>query len=154
MSLPRSIASSMRRRLQRHCYGRRVKSPDDYVGGESETILGKQSGLGNGTGREGLIEVHILRSAETIPCGTWQTDHYIDLYQSHTDDADTPFEETLGAYAELIAQGKVRAIGASNYTADRLLAALEVSKKTGLPQYQSLQPNYNLFDRAEYETQP
>ena len=104
-----------------------------------------------GPGKKGLSRSYILRAAEDS-LQRLQTD-YIDLYQSHFDDADTPFEETLGAYAELIARGKVRAIGASNYTADRFAAALEISKKTGLPKYQSLQPNYNLYDRADYEAQ-
>jgi aryl-alcohol dehydrogenase-like predicted oxidoreductase len=80
-----------------------------------------------------------------------QTD-YIDLYQSHFDDPDTPLEETLDAYAQLIQQGKVRAIGASNYSAKRLSEALQVSKEHGYPSYQSLQPLYNLYDRAEYES--
>jgi len=103
-----------------------------------------------GEGRKGLSKTHILRSAEES-LKRLQTD-YIDLYQSHTDDPETPFEETLGAYAELIKQGKVRAIGASNYKADRLAAALEASRKSGLPAYQTLQPNYSLIERAEYET--
>jgi aryl-alcohol dehydrogenase-like predicted oxidoreductase len=81
-----------------------------------------------------------------------QTD-YIDLYQSHVDDADTPLDETLEAYAQLIQQGKVRAIGASNYNAKRLAEALEISKKKGLPRYSSLQPHYNLYERAEFETE-
>jgi aryl-alcohol dehydrogenase-like predicted oxidoreductase len=137
-----------------------------HTGGESETILGKwikrsgnrdkvilatKVGLEMGPGQKGLSRSHILRSVENS-LRRLQT-HYIDLYQSHTDDPDTPIEETLGAYAELIAQGKVRAIGASNYKGDRLAAALEASKKLGLPRYQSLQPNYNLYDRAEYEPQ-
>jgi aryl-alcohol dehydrogenase-like predicted oxidoreductase len=136
-----------------------------HAGGESETILGKwikRSGNRDKViiatkvgleiaGQKGLSKSHILRSVENS-LHRLQTD-YIDLYQSHTDDQDTPLEETLGAYAELIAQGKVRAIGASNYKADRLAAALEASKKAGLPRYQSLQPNYNLYDRAEYEPQ-
>lgn len=136
-----------------------------HAGGESETIIGKwmkqsqnrdkvivatKVGMEMGSGRKGLSKPYILRSAEDS-LRRLQTD-YIDLYQSHTDDADTPFEETLGAYAELIRQGKVRAIGASNYKADRLAAALAVSKKTGLPRYESLQPNYNLYLRADYET--
>jgi len=135
-----------------------------HTGGESETIIGnwmKQSqnrdkviiatkvGMEMGPGRKGLSKAYILRSAEDS-LRRLQTD-YIDLYQSHTDDAETPFEETLGAYEELIQQGKVRAIGASNYKADRLAAALAVSKKTGLPRYESLQPNYNLYQRADYE---
>jgi aryl-alcohol dehydrogenase-like predicted oxidoreductase len=79
-----------------------------------------------------------------------QTD-CIDLYQAHVDDAETPLEETLGAFADLIKQGKVRAIGASNYTAPRLAQALEVSARLGLPRYETLQPLYNLYDRAEFE---
>ena len=133
-------------------------------GGESETIIGKwlkQSGNRNkvivatkvgmemGPDRKGLSKAYILRSVEDS-LKRLQTD-YIDLYQSHTDDADTPLEETLGAYAQLIEQGKVRAIGASNYTAERLSQAVQVSRKNGLPGYQSLQPNYNLYDRADYE---
>ena len=135
-----------------------------HTGGESETILGKwlkrsgnrnkvivatKVGLEMGPGKKGLSKSYILRSAEDS-LQRLQTD-YIDLYQSHTDDADTPIEETLSAYAELIAQGKVRAIGASNYQADRFAAALEISKKLGLPGYASLQPHYNLYDRADYE---
>jgi aryl-alcohol dehydrogenase-like predicted oxidoreductase len=137
-----------------------------HTGGESETILGKwlkrsgnrhnliiatKVGIEMGPGKKGLSKAYILRAAEDS-LQRLQTD-YIDLYQSHTDDVETPIEETLGAYAELIAQGKVRAIGASNYKADRLAVALEISKKTGLPRYESLQPNYNLYDRADYEAQ-
>ena len=75
----------------------------------------------------------------------------IDLYQSHWDDEATPFEETLDAYARLIEQGKVRSIGASNLTAARLAEALEASKRTGYPRYETLQPLYNLYDRIAYE---
>jgi aryl-alcohol dehydrogenase-like predicted oxidoreductase len=81
-----------------------------------------------------------------------QTD-CIDLYQSHKDDPNTPLEETLGAHAKLIKAGKVRAIGASNYSAARLREALDVSARTGLPRYESLQPEYNLHDRAGYEAE-
>jgi len=134
------------------------------TGGESETILGKwmkrrgnrekvivatKVGMEFAPGKKGLSRSYILAAAEDS-LRRLQTD-YIDLYQSHTDDAETPLEETLGAYAELIRQGKVRAIGASNYKADRLAAALAVSRKQGLPEYQSLQPNYNLCERADYE---
>jgi aryl-alcohol dehydrogenase-like predicted oxidoreductase len=76
---------------------------------------------------------------------------YIDLYQSHTEDLETPLEETMRAYADLIQQGKVRVIGASNYSAERLEAAMETSAKLGIPRYESLQPHYNLYDRAGYE---
>jgi aryl-alcohol dehydrogenase-like predicted oxidoreductase len=79
-----------------------------------------------------------------------QTD-YIDLYQAHIDDLQTPLEATLEAFTELVRQGKVRAIGASNYTAERLSEALEVSTEHGFARYESLQPLYNLCDRAEYE---
>jgi aryl-alcohol dehydrogenase-like predicted oxidoreductase len=136
-----------------------------HTGGESEIIIGewmKRSGNRNkvivatkvgmdmGFWKKGLSKSHILRSAEHS-LRRLQTD-YIDLYQSHIDDPDTPLEETLGAYAKLIEQGKVRAIGASNHKAERLAAALETSKKSGLPAYQTLQPNYSLIERAEYES--
>jgi aryl-alcohol dehydrogenase-like predicted oxidoreductase len=81
-----------------------------------------------------------------------QTDH-IDLYQSHKDDELVSIEETLGAYARLIEQGKVRIIGASNYSGERLAEALEMAEREKLPMYQSLQPEYNLHARHAYETQ-
>jgi len=136
-----------------------------HQGGESEIIIGEwmkqrgnrakiivmtKAGMDMGDGKKGLSKAHILRSTEDS-LRRLQTD-YIDLYQSHIDDPDTPFEEILGAYAGLMKQGKVRAIGASNHKGDRLAAALEVSRKTGLPAYQSLQPNYSLIERADYET--
>ena len=136
-----------------------------HAGGESEIIIGEwikqrgnrdkiivatKVGMDMGGDRKGLSKSHILRSAEES-LQRLQTD-YIDLYQSHTDDAATSFEETLGAYAQLIKQGKVRAIGASNYNADRLASALEASRKSGLPAYQTLQPNYSLIERADYES--
>jgi aryl-alcohol dehydrogenase-like predicted oxidoreductase len=77
----------------------------------------------------------------------------IDLYQTHFDDDKTPVEETLQGYAQLIAQGKVRAIGASNLSPDRLKASFAASKRLGLPRYESLQPLYNLSDRREFETE-
>lgn len=77
----------------------------------------------------------------------------IDLYQAHRDDAETPLEETLAAFAELIAAGKVRAIGASNYSAARLREALDISARLGLPRYETLQPQYNLHDRADFEAE-
>jgi aryl-alcohol dehydrogenase-like predicted oxidoreductase len=135
-----------------------------HTGGESEAIIGKwmkrtgnrdkviiatKVGIEMAPGKKGLSRSYIFQAAEDS-LRRLQTD-YIDLYQSHTDDADTPLEETLGAYADLIDQGKVRAIGASNYKASRLAAALEISKKTGLPRYQSLQPNYSLIEREGYE---
>jgi aryl-alcohol dehydrogenase-like predicted oxidoreductase len=95
--------------------------------------------------RKGLSKAYILRAVEDSlrRLGT----DYIDLYQSHRDDADTPIEETLEAYGALIKAGKVRAIGASNFTAERLAASLEASERLGLPRYESLQPEYNLMVR-------
>ena len=103
-----------------------------------------------GEGKKGLSRKYIRQAVEDS-LRRLQTD-YIDLYQSHRDDESTPQEETLGAYAELIAEGKVRAIGASNFTAARLQSALEASRKHNLPRYESLQPEYNLYDRAGYES--
>jgi aryl-alcohol dehydrogenase-like predicted oxidoreductase len=135
-----------------------------HKGGESETIIGNwlkltgnrskvivatKVGMEMGPGEKGLSKPYIFRSVERS-LERLQTD-YIDLYQSHQDDPATPLEETLGAYAELIKQGKVRAIGASNYTAERLAAALEACEKHGYPRYESLQPHYNLYERAGYE---
>jgi aryl-alcohol dehydrogenase-like predicted oxidoreductase len=102
-----------------------------------------------GPDRKGLSKSYILRAAEDS-LRRLRTD-CIDLYQSHEDDPETPLEETMEAYAQLVRQGKVRAIGASNYTAGRLKEALEVSTRYGYPSYQCLQPLYNLYDRAEYE---
>ncbi|HSO21003.1 MAG TPA: aldo/keto reductase [Desulfosarcina sp.] len=134
-------------------------------GGESETIIGKwlqrggrrdrvhiatKVGSEMGPGRKGLSGNYITRAVEDS-LGRLQTD-YIDLYQSHVDDDQTPLEETLNAYDQLIKAGKVRVIGASNYTAERLQAALDTSRQQGVPRYQSLQPLYNLCDREEFET--
>jgi aryl-alcohol dehydrogenase-like predicted oxidoreductase len=136
-----------------------------HTGGESETIIGRwfrernnrdrvvlatKVGMQMGPGKEGLSKAYILRAVEDS-LRRLQTE-YIDLYQSHTDDAHTPIEEVLGTYADLIRAGKVRAIGASNFTGARLAQALEISQRQGLPRYESLQPLYNLHDRAEYET--
>jgi aryl-alcohol dehydrogenase-like predicted oxidoreductase len=134
-------------------------------GGESEAIIGKwlkqrgvrdkvviatKVGMEMASDKKGLSKAYILREAEDS-LKRLQTD-YIDLYQSHTDDAATPLEKTLEAYAQLVKQGKVRAIGASNYGAERLAQALQVSAQHGYPSYQSLQPHYNLYERADYES--
>ncbi len=133
-------------------------------GGESETILGawfRRSGARNkvvlatkvgmdmGDGKQGLSKTYILQEAEAS-LRRLGTDH-IDLYQSHRDDQSTPLDETLEAFQQLIQQGKVRAIGASNYTGDRLTQALELAIENQLPRYTSLQPEYNLYDRADFE---
>ena len=135
-------------------------------GGESETIIGNwlkrggkremvviatKVGLEMGPDRKGLSKAHILRSVEES-LKRLQTD-YIDLYQSHAEDNATPLEETLEAYAQLIRQGKVRAIGASNYSAEQLRKAIEISTQCGYPCYQSLQPLYNLYSRAGFENE-
>lgn len=135
-----------------------------HTGGESEAIIGKwfrQSGKRNrvvlatkvgkpmGDDKVGLSAAYI-REAVDASLQRLKTDH-IDLYQSHDDDANTPLEETLEAFAALIKAGKVRAIGASNFTAPRLAEALDVSERLGLPRYESLQPLYNLYDRAVFE---
>src|SRR5439155_21752354 len=101
-------------------------------------------------GSKGLSRAYIVRAVEDS-LKRLQTD-YIDLYQSHIDDAETTLAETLETYAQLVKQGKVRAIGASNYSAEQLAQALEVSQQHGYPSYQSLQPEYNLYDRSGYET--
>jgi len=135
-------------------------------GGESETIIGKwlkrsgkrqqviiatKVGSEMGSGKKGLSKGYIVAAVEDS-LKRLQTD-YIDLYQSHVDDAETPLEETLEAYAQLIQAGKVRAIGASNFNAKRIGEALQISKKKSLPRYESLQPLYNLYDRAEFEAE-
>lgn len=134
-------------------------------GGESETILGawfKRSGkrdrivlatkvgMDLGDGKKGLAKKYILEAAEASlqRLGT----DYIDLYQSHKDDESVPLEEMLEAYQQLIQQGKVRVIGASNYTGARLTEAIETARENGLPVYQTLQPEYNLHERQKYET--
>jgi aryl-alcohol dehydrogenase-like predicted oxidoreductase len=98
---------------------------------------------------KGLSKAYILRAAEDS-LRRLQTD-YIDLYQSHRDDPDTSLDETLQAYAQLMEQGKVRAFGASNYSAERLSYALTLSRRHALPRYECLQTEYNLYDRTDYE---
>jgi aryl-alcohol dehydrogenase-like predicted oxidoreductase len=136
-----------------------------HQGGESEAIIGKwlkargnrdkiiiatKVGSDMGQGKKDLSKDWILREAEAS-LERLQTD-YIDLYQSHWDDLTTPVDETLEAYAQLVKQGKVRVIGASNLSPDRLRESLQLSKDKGFPCYQSLQPNYNLYDRQQFET--
>ncbi len=135
-----------------------------HAGGESETIIGNwmkhrgnrkqvvvatKAGGDMGLGKKDISKKHILKAAEES-LRRLQTDH-IDLYQTHWDDNETPVEETLSAYQQLIKEGKVRYIGASNLSPQRLLASLEASKKDGLPKYQSFQPEYNLYAREKFE---
>ena len=136
-----------------------------HKGGESEDLIGKwlarggqrdklliatKCGMEMGPDAKGLSRAHITRSVDASlkRLGT----DYIDLYQAHMDDRKTPLEETLSTYSDLIKEGKIRAIGASNYSAERLSEALQVSKDKGLARYESLQPQYNLYDRADYES--
>jgi aryl-alcohol dehydrogenase-like predicted oxidoreductase len=133
-------------------------------GGESETIIGNwvkntnkrdkviiatKVGKPMGEGKKGLSRKYITQAVEDS-LKRLQTD-YIDLYQSHDDDKQTPLSETLETYTDLIKQGKVRAIGASNYSGERLKEALKVSKDNNLSAYQCLQPEYNLYEREHYE---
>jgi aryl-alcohol dehydrogenase-like predicted oxidoreductase len=137
---------------------------EGHTGGESETIIGKwiaqggrrediviatKFGMEMGPGKEGLSRKYMLEAVERS-LERLNTD-YIDLYQAHRDDESTPLEETLAAFGELIEAGKVRAIGASNYKADRLALALEVSTRNALPRFETLQPWYNLYDRGMFE---
>lgn len=136
-----------------------------HVGGESETILGKwfaisgrrkdvilatKVGMDMGDDKKGLSPAYIAQAVDAS-LKRLQTD-YIDLYQAHKDDEATPLEETLNAFDKLIKDGKVRYIGASNYTGARLAKALETSKKNGLADYVSLQPHYNLVERLPFES--
>lgn len=135
-----------------------------HAGGESETILGKwfarsgrrkdvllatKVGIEMGEGKSGLAPGYIAQAVDAS-LRRLQTD-YIDLYQAHSDDPNTPLEETLGAFDRLVQAGKVRYIGASNYTGARLAAALEISRSNGLAAYVSLQPHYNLVEREAFE---
>ncbi|MCR5860999.1 aldo/keto reductase [Flavobacterium sp. J372] len=137
---------------------------DGNKGGESETIIGSwlkknnnrdkviiatKVGSDMGGGKKGLSKKYILQAAEDS-LKRLQTD-YIDLYQTHFDDEDTSIEETLEAYAQLIKEGKVRHIGASNLTAERLKESLQKAFENGLPAYETFQPHYNLYERAKFE---
>jgi len=136
-----------------------------HQGGESEAILGKWLATGNkrsnvilatklgidmGDGKKGLKAAYIHQAVEDS-LRRLQTD-YIDLYQAHKDDEETPLEETLSAFDKLVQQGKVLHIGASNYSGARLAKALKVSKDNGLVSYISLQPHYNLVEREQFES--
>jgi aryl-alcohol dehydrogenase-like predicted oxidoreductase len=139
-----------------------------HQGGESETVIGAwlkargpsmrdkvviatKLGMDLGEGRSGLSKAWMAKAVEDS-LQRLQTD-YIDLYQAHLDDEATALEETLEGFAGLIAAGKVRVIGASNYSAPRLAEALEISARHGLPRYETLQPLYNLVERPAYEAE-
>ena len=133
-------------------------------GGESETIIGNwmkernnrsniliatKVGWDMGDGKKGLSKKYILQAVKAS-LKRLQTD-YIDLYQTHMDDAETPIEETLEAYQQLINEGKIRWIGASNLSPERLQLSLQISKEKLLPSYQTFQPHYNLIEREIFE---
>ena len=137
---------------------------EGHRGGESETVIGRwiakrgrhddvviatKVGSDMGLGRRCLRRDHIL--AEVEASLSRLRIERIDLYQSHWDDPDTPFDETLGAYERLVRDGKVRAIGASNLDAKRLGEALATSRAKRLPRYETMQPHYNLLVRDEFE---
>ena len=134
------------------------------AGGESETLIGQwlqktgkrdrvviATKVAKWAPRKGLAPANIQAACEDS-LRRLRTD-VIDLYQAHEDDPTVPLEDTLGAFARLIEQGKVRAIGASNYSAARLAEALELARRHGLPRFETLQPEYNLVDRAGYEAE-
>jgi len=138
--------------------------PGHAGGGQSETVLGKwlaqrgrrddvlifsKVGMELGPDKKGLSKAYIKQAVEAL-LKRLQTD-YIDLYQSHKDDESLPVTEPLEAYAELLKEGKIRAIGASNFKPERLRAALDAGGQNGLPRYQSLQPEYNLYEHETFE---
>ncbi|MBB3234380.1 aldo/keto reductase [Phyllobacterium endophyticum] len=133
-------------------------------GGESETIIGEwiksrnardkvvvitKVGSDMGQGKKDLSAAYIAKAVEAS-LKRLQIDA-IDLYLSHWHDPDTPYEETLGAYQKLLREGKIKSIGASNFDADQLRAAIDVSETKDLPRYNVLQPQYNLYDRGEFD---
>jgi aryl-alcohol dehydrogenase-like predicted oxidoreductase len=135
-----------------------------HVGGESETVLGAwmkargvrdkvivatKFGAPMADDKKGLGRAYMMQAVEAS-LKRLQTD-YIDLYQSHFDDPETPQDEVAEGFAALVKQGKVRVIGASNFTAERLQSALDAAAKAGVPRYESLQPQYNLSDRDKFE---
>lgn len=133
-----------------------------HVGGESESVIGRWlkargkrddvlilTKVAMWPAQPGLSAANIASAVEGS-LKRLQTDH-IDLYQAHQDDPETPMEETLEAFDRLVKAGKVRAIGASNFTPDRLAEALKVSANNGLVRYETIQPKFNLYDRDEVE---
>jgi aryl-alcohol dehydrogenase-like predicted oxidoreductase len=151
--------------------GNVVDTADSYMwrapgnhGGESETIIGDwmaargnrdrmviATKVGGWPARKGLGAANIAAAAEDS-LRRLRTDR-IDLYYAHFDDPDVPQEESLDAFDALVAAGKVRALGASNFTAERLRSALEISARDGLAAFVAFQPHYNLLERAAYETE-
>ena len=134
-----------------------------HQGGESEAIIGRwlakagrrdkvvlATKVGKPMGEKKGLHPRYIREAVDASLTRLKTDR-IDLYQSHDDDLDVPVEDVMGAFDDLVKAGKVRAVGASNYAADRFAAALDTSERLGLTRYESLQPLFNLYERAPYE---
>src|SRR5690606_24290423 len=132
-------------------------------GGESETVIGKwlarrgrrhdvvlMTKVGKWESRKGLSASNI-EAAANDSLRRLGTD-YVDVYFAHADDETVPLEETLGAFTKLVEAGKVRALGASNYDSARMREALTIAEAKGLPRYEVMQPLYNLYDRADFET--
>lgn len=135
---------------------------DGNQGGESETIIGEwlaargrrddvvvMTKVAKWANRPGLSTANIAAAIDDS-LRRLQTDH-VDVYFAHEDDRTVPLEDTLGTFARLVEAGKVRALGASNYGAPRLIEALEISAAGGLPRYEVMQPHYNLYERDKYE---
>lgn len=146
--------------------GNFIDTADTYSTGESESILGRWmstrknraqviiatklgSTMSTAPNMQGLSRRYMMEEVEAS-LKRLQTD-YIDLYQAHRDDPHTPLDETMSAFDDLVRQGKVHYVGASNYSAARLREALQVSAQHGYVRYESLQPPYNLVNRADYE---
>lgn len=119
-------------------------------GKRDKVVLATKFGMEMGEGMKGLSAKYMVEAVEAS-LGRLQTD-YIDLYQSHRDDPETPQEETAEAFDRLVKAGKVRAIGSSNFTPERLTSALEISRSKGLARYDSEQPLYNLYAREGFES--
>jgi aryl-alcohol dehydrogenase-like predicted oxidoreductase len=150
--------------------GNFIDSADSYSafvpgnsGGESETVIGEWLAARPGARERVVIATKVgkhpeymglspenVRAAAEASLARLGSDR-IDLYYAHSDDPDTPIEDTLAAFAELIAEGKVRHVAASNYTAPRLAEALSIAEREGLPRYVALQPEYSLVERGAYE---
>ena len=120
------------------------------TGKRDKVVIASKFGLEMGEGKKGLSARWMMEAVEDS-LKRLQTD-YIDLYQSHADDADAPQDETMEAFSRLIAEGKVRIIGASNFEASRLKSANAAATAHGRPRYETLQPLYNLYDRADFES--
>ena len=118
-------------------------------GNRDKVIIATKLGMDMGGGNVGLSRAYMMRAVDNS-LTRLRTD-YIDLYQAHRDDPNTAMEETLSAFQTLIQQGKIRVIGSSNYSADRLALALDTSKKLGLPRYETHQPQYSVVERTEFE---